>query len=63
MVLVGYMMPMSVTAMLGKNMFDVSSGVINDLLMKVGLASSPIEWLLNGSTAMAAVSCDPSSRS
>ena len=55
MVLVGYMMPMSVTAMLGKNMFDVSSGVINDLLMKVGLASSPIEWLLNGSTAMVAV--------
>ncbi|MFR3321443.1 MAG: carbohydrate ABC transporter permease [Lachnospiraceae bacterium] len=55
MVLVGYMMPMSVTALLGKNMFDVSSGVINDLLMKIGLASSPVEWLLNGSTAMAAV--------
>ena len=35
MVLVGYMMPMSVTALLGKNMFDVSSGVINDLLMKL----------------------------
>ena len=46
MVLVGYMMPMSVTALLGKNMFDVSSGVINDLLMKIGLASSPVEWLL-----------------
>lgn len=55
MILVGYMMPMSVTALLGKNMFDVSSGVINDLLMKLHLIQQPVEWLLNGSTAMAAV--------
>ncbi|MEF2953512.1 MAG: sugar ABC transporter permease [Blautia sp.] len=55
MILVGYMMPMSVTALLGKNMFDVSSGVINDLLMKIGLVNAPVEWLLNGGTAMAAV--------
>ncbi len=55
MILVGYMMPMSVTALLGKNMFDVSSGVINDLLMKIGLINAPVEWLLNGGTAMAAV--------
>ena len=55
MILVGYMMPMSVTALLGKNMFDVSSGVINDLLMKVGLIQAPVEWLLGGSTAMAAI--------
>ena len=55
LVLVAYMMPMSVTAMLGKNMFDVSSGVINDLLMKMHLISQPVEWLLKGSTAMGAV--------
>lgn len=55
MILVGYMMPMSVTALLGKNMFDVSSGVINDILMKIGLFRAPVEWLLNGNTAMAAV--------
>lgn len=55
MVLVGYMMPMSVTAMLGKNIFDVSSGLINDLFMKVGFIKAPVEWLLNGNTAMAAV--------
>lgn len=55
MILVGYMMPMSVTALLGKNMFDVSSGVINDLLMKVGLIHEPVEWLLSGGTAMAAI--------
>lgn len=55
MILVGYMMPMSVTALLGKNMFDVSSGVINDLLMKLGLINAPVEWLLSGSTAMIAI--------
>lgn len=55
MILVGYMMPMSVTALLGKNMFDVSSGVINDLLIKIGLIHAPVEWLLNGSTAMIAI--------
>lgn len=55
LILVGYMMPMSVTAMLGKNMFGVSEGVINDLLMKISLLQQPIEWLVNGSTAMIAV--------
>ena len=55
MILVGYMMPMSVTAMLGKNIFDVSSGLINDLFMKIGLINAPVEGLLNGKTAMAAV--------
>lgn len=55
MVLVGYMMPMSVTALLGKNMFDVSSGVINDLAMKLHLINAPVEWLLQPKTAMIAV--------
>ena len=55
LILVAYMMPMSVTALLGKNMFDVSSGVINDILMKLHLVSGQVEWLLNGKTAMGAV--------
>ncbi len=55
LILVAYMMPMSVTALLGKNMFDVSSGVFNDLLMRMHLIKAPVEWLLKGNTAMAAV--------
>ena len=55
LVLVAYMMPMSVTALLGKNMFDVYSGVFNDLLMKLHLIRQPVEWLLKGNTAMGAV--------
>lgn len=55
LILVAYMMPMSVTAMLGKNMFGVTEGVVNDLLMKVGLIHAPVEWLVSSSTAMIAV--------
>ena len=55
LILVGYMMPMSVTAMLGKNIFGVSEGVINDLLLKTGLIHQPVEWLVGSGTALAAV--------
>ena len=55
LILVAYMMPMSVTALLGKNLFGVSEGVINDLLMKIGIIHEPIEWLVSSSTAMFAV--------
>lgn len=55
LILVGYMMPMSVTALLGRNLFGVSEGVVNDLLMKIGLIQAPIEWLVNGNTAMIAI--------
>lgn len=55
LILIAYMMPMAVTALLGKNLFDVSSGVINDLLMKFGIIKSNIEWLLNEETALSAI--------
>lgn len=55
LILIAYMMPMSVTAMLGKNMFGVTEGVINDILLKIGLINAPIEWLVSTSTALIAV--------
>lgn len=55
LMLIGYMMPMSVTAMLGKNMFGVSEGVINDILLHLGLISQPIEWLVSTDTALIGV--------
>lgn len=55
LILIGYMMPMSVTALLGKNMFGVTEGVINDLLMKIGLIQAPVEWLVNTNSALLAV--------
>lgn len=55
LILVGYMMPMSVTALLGKNLFLLDGGVINDLLMRLHLVSSPVDWLVSGGTALGAV--------
>ena len=52
LILVGYMMPMSVTALLGRNMFLLDGGVINDLLMKVGLIETGKAWISNPSTAL-----------
>ena len=40
---------------MGKNIFGVSEGVINDLLMKIGIIKSPVEWLVSTSTALIAV--------
>lgn len=55
MILVAYMMPMSVTALLGKNIFGVTEGVINDLLLKMSIIQTPVEWLVNTKTALPAV--------
>ncbi|MDO5135502.1 MAG: sugar ABC transporter permease [Eubacteriales bacterium] len=52
MILVSYMMPMSVTGLLGKNMF-FNDGLVNDLLSKIGIQGP--EWLVTGSTALIAV--------
>ncbi len=55
LILVAYMMPMSVTGLLGKNMFGVSEGVINNLLLRTGIIDKPVEWLISSSTALGAV--------
>ncbi len=52
MLLVSYMMPLSVTGLLGKNIFS-NAGLINDLLLKIGIVGP--EWLVNGTTAMIAI--------
>jgi multiple sugar transport system permease protein len=54
LILIAYMMPMSVTALLGKNMFG-QIGVINDLLNKIGIISSFPMWLADKNMAMAAI--------
>ncbi|QTL97482.1 ABC transporter permease subunit [Iocasia frigidifontis] len=55
LLLIAYMMPIAVTAMLGKNIFGVSEGLINDLLLKMGFISEPVQWLVSTSTALIAV--------
>lgn len=55
LLLIAYMMPVAVTAMLGRNMFGVSAGVINDILFNLGIISKPVQWLITKDTAMKAV--------
>lgn len=52
LLLVSYMIPMSVTGLLGKNIFS-NAGLVNNLLEKIGIIGP--EWLVNTSTAMIAV--------
>ncbi len=54
LLLIPWMMPIAVTAMLGKNIFGVN-GLVNDILQKLGVISSPIEWLTTGALALTAV--------
>lgn len=55
-VLVAWMMPMSVTGLLFKYMFQTEGGVINVLLLGSGLISPPPPaWLITGNLAMWAV--------
>jgi multiple sugar transport system permease protein len=59
LILIAYMMPMSVTALMGKNMFG-QIGVINDLLFKLKIIQELPMWLANGTmslTAVIAVNC------
>jgi multiple sugar transport system permease protein len=49
---VSWMMPITVTALLWKFMLALDAGIIDGLLMKIGLISQPIGWLLNQNTAI-----------
>ncbi|PWJ50716.1 carbohydrate ABC transporter permease [Faecalicatena contorta] len=55
LILISYMIPTSVAGLLGKNIFAIDGGVVNDLLLKVGLIDKPIDWLISSGTAMFAV--------
>lgn len=52
MILVSYMIPMSVTGLLGQNIF-LNTGLINDLLSRIGITGP--EWLTQTSTALIGV--------
>ena len=53
--MVPYIMPATVSAILFKFIFNVSGGIANEALMALGMIKEPIEWLLTGKTAMISV--------
>jgi multiple sugar transport system permease protein len=54
-VMISWILPVTVVGLLFKFMFATTGGIINQFLMFLGIVSRPVEWLLNGGTAMAAI--------
>lgn len=53
--MVPYIMPATVSAILFKFIFNASGGIVNELLLSLHIIKTPIEWLLKGNTAMISV--------
>ncbi|GMB01147.1 sugar ABC transporter permease [Pelosinus sp. IPA-1] len=52
LLVVAWMIPMTVIALLSKFMLSPSGGIINELLLNLHLIDQPIGWLINNSTAL-----------
>lgn len=55
LLLISYLLPMSVTGLLWKNMYGVDGGLINTILMNLHIIQQPVEWLVNTNTALISV--------
>ncbi len=53
--MISWLLPVTVAGLLFKFMFQLNGGIINQLLMSIHVLKEPIEWLLNGKSAMAAI--------
>lgn len=52
LLVVSWMIPMTVIALLSKFMLSPSGGIINQLLLNLQIIDQPIGWLINNSTAL-----------
>jgi multiple sugar transport system permease protein len=55
MLVIAYIIPQTITALMFKYMFAQDGGIINYLLMSFGIIDAPVGWLLNSGTAMTAI--------
>jgi multiple sugar transport system permease protein len=55
LILIPWVTPSVITALMWRWMYDGNNGVINDLLVRVGLLKSYFPWLANSSTALPAI--------
>jgi len=53
--MISWLLPVTVVGLLFKFMFATSGGIVNQFMMGLGLVDKPIEWLLQGNTAMTAI--------
>lgn len=52
LMLISWLIPMTVTGILFKFMFQTDSGIVNFLLRETGLITKPVPWLTNAKTAI-----------
>ena len=55
LILIPWVTPSVITALMWRWMYDGNNGVINDLLVRIGLLNSYFPWLANSSTALPAI--------
>ncbi|WP_313562340.1 carbohydrate ABC transporter permease, partial [Ruminiclostridium cellobioparum] len=55
LLMVAWMIPVTVTALMFKFMFGANGGIINEFLMNLHIISKPVEWLVYSGTAMWAI--------
>jgi len=51
-IIISWMLPVTVTALIFRFMFAEGNGIVNAILLNLGLISEPVGWLLQGGTAM-----------
>ncbi|MGL5259152.1 MAG: carbohydrate ABC transporter permease [Lachnospiraceae bacterium] len=54
-IVISWMLPVTVTALIFKFMFAEGNGIINSILLNIGIVDQPIGWLLSSGTAMFAL--------
>lgn len=54
-IMISWLLPVTVVGLLFKFIFATQGGIFNQLLLQLHLIDQPIEWLLNGNTAMFAI--------
>ena len=52
LLLISWLIPMTVTGILFKFIFQTDSGVLNYILLQVGVIQNPVEWLTDSNTAI-----------
>jgi multiple sugar transport system permease protein len=55
LILIPWVTPSVITALMWRWMYDGNSGLINDLLVRIGFLKSYFPWLADGSTALGAI--------
>lgn len=53
--MISWLLPVTVAGLLFKFIFASSGGIANQMLMQMHIIKQPIDWLLNGNTAMTAI--------